>query len=714
MQQHHSMQQQHPRFERRRDARLSADELKDVTVEQFVEIAKDKWKSRSLQRALMENDAPVSKLVYAKAEPVFVQLLSDQYGNYLSQKILEYCTDEQFDLLFSKVEGKLWELANEVHGTRAVQKFVEESVKRNRAENVLSALREHIEALSRSVTGFHVVVKLLEKMSRDDVEKILGNLCKDAATVVAMGKDQWGCCVLKACIDTAEGERQQVIVDAIVSHTLELVQDPYGNYVVQHVLASSNCFMQQQVLPPMIKALKDHVLDLCQQKFSSNVLEKLLTTAPDVHKQVLIQGVLAAGKLETTEVAKHLLFHQYGNYVLQQTLAVAKDPQHTTLLEAVRPLVQKVLKHFLENPHDAASSLAIPNHGSTSLAPEQAQRLGMKLVKRFPCLLEGMSESEKQQLSNTSHYTSNADEAGGNGGMFGSGSSYSPHDGSNTWGSQTGSPYDMSGPTNYFNSMYPNAYSAAMQASWAAQYNHLLALGQAAAGQAAGKFGHKGNGKGFKGGKGGYGSNSFGGKQGGSSFKGNQGGKGAAGSNFGGSNTSSNGHAGAFGAGGAGAGGNGMNGLQNMANMAAAAGMSLGNMSNHGMMSNNMMQMGNQGAAMGGGAMAGMGDKQNAHSNYYTAYAHKAAQALASLNALQQASMPNVQSSPMSSAGMPATPGDQQMQLGKQSAWAYPTSDYGSSSSYASSPDSGFAQQNDEMARIVGFWPNYQITYDEQ
>lgn len=68
---------------------------------------------------------------------------------------------------------------------------------------------------------------------------------------------------------------------------------------------------QDSVLPAIINRLKDHVLDLCQQKFSSNVLEKLLTTSPEPHKQVLIEGVIAAGKKDTGNVAEHLLFHQY-------------------------------------------------------------------------------------------------------------------------------------------------------------------------------------------------------------------------------------------------------------------------------------------------------------------------------------------------------------------------------------------------------------------
>eukprot|EP00392_Amoebophrya_sp_AT5.2_P010083 g10136.t1 len=340
------------RYERGRDAKMSVEELKNVSVDDLLEIAKDKWKSRSLQRSLMENDQEMTELIYQKAEPGFVQLLSDQYGNYLSQKILEHCSDEQFDLLFAKVEEKLASLANEVHGTRAVQKFgiivLEEGIRRGRTEHVISGLLDHVEPLSRSVTGFHVVVKLLEKLSGSLGDQVLGRLCYDRESVVSMARDQWGCCVLKTCVDKAEQERLAFIVETIVGSTLELVQDPYGNYVVQHVLSTTTSY--DFVLPQMIERLKDHVLDLCQQKFSSNVLEKVLTTAPESHKNMLIEvemnfykqrflGVINAGKMDIHSVVQHLLFHQYGNYVLQQTLAVSRDPYHATLIEAIRPYI---------------------------------------------------------------------------------------------------------------------------------------------------------------------------------------------------------------------------------------------------------------------------------------------------------------------------------------------------------------------------------------
>ena len=41
----------------------------------------------------------------------------------------------------------------QVHGTRAVQKFVEEGVKRSRSDKIMASLVDHVEPLSRSVTG---------------------------------------------------------------------------------------------------------------------------------------------------------------------------------------------------------------------------------------------------------------------------------------------------------------------------------------------------------------------------------------------------------------------------------------------------------------------------------------------------------------------------------------------------------------------------------
>jgi hypothetical protein len=49
----------------------------------------------------------------------------DPFGNYLCQKLLEYSTDEQRNLICESVAGDLVTISLNMHGTRAVQKMID-------------------------------------------------------------------------------------------------------------------------------------------------------------------------------------------------------------------------------------------------------------------------------------------------------------------------------------------------------------------------------------------------------------------------------------------------------------------------------------------------------------------------------------------------------------------------------------------------------------
>jgi hypothetical protein len=59
----------------------------------------------------------------------------------------------------------------------------------------------------------------------------------------------------------------------ITSKALMLVQDPFGNYVVQHIMEQ---FPQEEQTQRLIANLIGSINELCVQKFSSNVIEKVL------------------------------------------------------------------------------------------------------------------------------------------------------------------------------------------------------------------------------------------------------------------------------------------------------------------------------------------------------------------------------------------------------------------------------------------------------
>ena len=80
-----------------------------------------------------------------------------------------------------------------------------------------------------------------------------------------------GCCVLQRCLDFATPQQKDQLVGEISKHTLVLVQDTFGNYVVQYILDLQ--------VPNYIESINQHfihhVCTLSIQKFSSNVIEKV-------------------------------------------------------------------------------------------------------------------------------------------------------------------------------------------------------------------------------------------------------------------------------------------------------------------------------------------------------------------------------------------------------------------------------------------------------
>eukprot|EP00929_Paragymnodinium_shiwhaense_P016109 TRINITY_DN124299_c0_g1_i1.p1 TRINITY_DN124299_c0_g1~~TRINITY_DN124299_c0_g1_i1.p1 ORF type:complete len:549 (-),score=139.21 TRINITY_DN124299_c0_g1_i1:260-1906(-) len=358
-----------------------ADVLSKADIEEgdLRSMAKDKLKSRMLQKSILKGGPDIATLIFERTEPYFKELVYNQYGNYLAVKILEVATKEQFDRHFALLKDELPELARDVHGTRAVQKMVEQALARGKTDELLEVLTpDRIDKFARSITGFHVVVKLLELLSHEKAVPYLEKLCGTTSQALYIGKDQWGCCVLKKCIDRSEGELHERVVTSILDNALELLQDIYGNYLIQHLVISGAVKPNPHV-PKIIDAMQGRIFKLSLQKFSSNVIEKCLLNSGDKDRNRIINELLNPVDSNPSEAVRMLVFHQYGNYVFQQALDVAKDPQFSVLVIHSKQLIQDVAMGKMEE------------QGKANRLPLDTQRrLSFKILKKYRSMQDGL------------------------------------------------------------------------------------------------------------------------------------------------------------------------------------------------------------------------------------------------------------------------------------------------------------------------------------
>lgn len=80
-------------------------------------------------------------------------------------------------------------------------------------------------------------------------------------------------------------------MDEILLGCTRLVKDPYGNYVVQHVLEHGRTKHKSEI----IKNLKGSFAQLSTHKFASNVVEKCYKNANKKERQEMIDELLGKG-----------------------------------------------------------------------------------------------------------------------------------------------------------------------------------------------------------------------------------------------------------------------------------------------------------------------------------------------------------------------------------------------------------------------------------
>jgi hypothetical protein len=314
--------------------RFAGTRLEDLQGE-IPALCKDQHGCRYLQKKLEEGLPEHRDMIFRETFGHFADLMTDPFGNYLCQKLLEYSTDDQRNVICESVAQDLVNISLNMHGTRAVQKMIDFlSTRRQQADlryntqihSIIMALSLHVVVLIKDLNGNHVIQKCLNKLSPEDNQFIYNAV---AANCVEVATHRHGCCVLQRCIDHASDHQRVQLVNEITFNALTLVQDPYGNYVVQYILDLNDNRFSDAV----IRQFAGNVCALSVQKFSSNVIEKCIRVAEHSTRKMLIEELLNRTRLEK------LLRDSYGNYCVQTALDYADATQRALLVEGIRPVL---------------------------------------------------------------------------------------------------------------------------------------------------------------------------------------------------------------------------------------------------------------------------------------------------------------------------------------------------------------------------------------
>jgi pumilio RNA-binding family len=127
-----------------------------------------------------------------------------------------------------------------------------------------------------------------------------------AANVEQLSKHRYGCRVVQRAIEYCPKEhRDKVLVEILACHP-NLIEDQFGNYVIQQALVIGS----EDLLTAVVSTLtrNDLIFTFSRHKYASNVVETMLTSATAHHKEAILNAML---KVRIRVVWSHFLLFFY-------------------------------------------------------------------------------------------------------------------------------------------------------------------------------------------------------------------------------------------------------------------------------------------------------------------------------------------------------------------------------------------------------------------
>ena len=265
------------------------------------------------------------------------RIRNDVFGNYVIQKLFELGTSDIRSKLKQSLVGEVVSLSKTMYGCRVVQKALE------------SLDNEDLPALIHEFKG-SLVECILDPYGNHVVQKCIEVLCVRAKTADNVGDSKtarslrqncqfifytsleslpmlschpFGCRVIQRIIENSVEPNFTRVFDTIAACHTQLLDDQYGNYVIQHLLQYGRVVDKETI---MHTVLDSGLVKLSRQKYASNVVEKLLKYGTPTIRGMIIKDMLKEGGAEDGTAAVLLMVRDaYANYVVQTALDVAPE-----------------------------------------------------------------------------------------------------------------------------------------------------------------------------------------------------------------------------------------------------------------------------------------------------------------------------------------------------------------------------------------------------
>lgn len=322
------------------DRRTVKYSIEQIIEEDLIEVfARDKVGCQHLQERFPKNDFEIRGKLYKAVmskDSLFLTMARDVFANFFAQLLITESGREEQRWIAAELTNQMHTMCMNRYSCRVVQKALEVLSIDLKCVLLYELRTADCIHLTIDQNANHVVQKIMNMFPVNMWHFIIDSFLVSDEAFFSVVENKYGCRVMQLAIEMLTGEdyrdkhfdRKKEHLDKVLQRVIRncerLAANEFANYVVQHILCTPSLADYREKI--IEECLLRNLLSFSQEKFASHVVEKALANAsPDLLKEMMEE--LFDGYVPDPETKKDcldiLLFHQFGNYVVQRLLTIS-------------------------------------------------------------------------------------------------------------------------------------------------------------------------------------------------------------------------------------------------------------------------------------------------------------------------------------------------------------------------------------------------------
>ncbi len=268
--------------------------------------------SRILQNYLEKTPSQIIHLLFNEISGKINNLLLDPYANYFCLKLFCFLNNNDRLSFLSIIVKNICIFSINKISTYPIQFIVSHLYSKIEMQIIINQINKNLMKLALDIYGTHVIEKIIINFDKEYLKEIFNFITEN---LIFLSKHVNGLCLVKRIlIIEYENNNYLTLKNILINKSLELIENPYGNYALQIVID----YWNNNDIYDICKQFFNRLTEFSCMKYSSNVIERCIEK-----NEKFLNGFILEICIKKNTIG-NLIKNSYGNYVVQTALKFAK------------------------------------------------------------------------------------------------------------------------------------------------------------------------------------------------------------------------------------------------------------------------------------------------------------------------------------------------------------------------------------------------------